>query len=264
MVDILFDVALAIWIYMSLFFLLALFLKDNSIVDIGWGLGFILITILMIIQRPIPGMRGIAYIFVILWGFRLARHIFLRNRGRSEDFRYAAWREEWGIWFIPRSYLQIFMLQGIIMFIVVYPIVVISVAPLRPVGIIEAIGSIVWSIGFFFETVSDLQLSRFKKDPDNKGKIITTGLWKYTRHPNYFGEVVMWWGIFLLALPVHYGWTAVVSPLLITYLLTKVSGVPLLERKYAGNVQFERYKQRTNTFFPWFQQKPRSKSTVIE
>jgi len=264
MINTLFDVALLIWIYMSLFFILALFLKDNSIVDIGWGLGFILTTILMIIQQPIPGMRGIAYVFVILWGARLARHIFLRNRGRSEDFRYAAWREEWGIWFIPRSYFQIFILQGIIMFIVVYPIVVIACAPLRPIGLIEATGSIIWLIGFYFEAVADWQLYRFKKDPDNKGKIITSGLWQYSRHPNYFGEVVMWWGIFLLALPVHLGWTAVISPLLITYLITKVSGVPLLERKYTGNVQFERYKQRTNIFIPWFPRKPKSKSTIAE
>ncbi|MBU0711948.1 DUF1295 domain-containing protein [bacterium] len=256
MVDVLFDVALVIWIYMSLFFLLAMFLKDNSIVDIGWGPGFILITLLMIVQRPIPGMRGIAYVFVILWGFRLARHIFLRNRGRREDFRYAAWRKEWGNWFVPRSYLQIFMLQGIIMLIVVYPIVVISVAPLRPIGIIETIGVLIWLIGFYFEAVGDFQLSRFKKDSDNKGKIITSGLWKYTRHPNYFGKAAMWWGIFLLALPVQHGWTTVISPILITYLLTKVSGVPMLERGCEGNVQFELYKQRTNTFFPWFPKKP--------
>jgi steroid 5-alpha reductase family enzyme len=120
---------------------------------------------------------------------------------------------------------------------------------------LDIIGLIIWLLGFVFESVGDHQLSKFKRKEENKGKIMTQGLWKYTRHPNYFGEVVMWWGIFLMALSVKNGWTAVVSPLLITFLLLKVSGITMLERKYAGNEEFQEYAKRTNAFFPWFPKK---------
>ncbi|HDP67758.1 MAG TPA: DUF1295 domain-containing protein [Candidatus Marinimicrobia bacterium] len=256
MLTIILNVALSIWIYMSLFFLLAVIKEDNSIADIGWGLGFVIITIIALLQGTSPGMRGIVYLLVILWGLRLSIHIYLRNRGRGEDYRYAKWRQEWGKWLLPRSYFQIFILQGLLMIIIAYPVILIASAPREPLGTAGILGTLLWLLGFYFEVMGDLQLLRFKKDPDNKGKIIQTGLWRYTRHPNYFGEVVMWWGIFLLALPVQSGWTAVISPLLITYLLLKVSGVPMLEKKYAGNVQFELYKQRTCAFFPWFPKKP--------
>ena len=253
MIELLTISAVAIFVYMTLLFLLALTLKDNSIVDIGWGPGFILVSIVTIIYgHPFPGMRGIAYFLVLLWGLRLAVYVFFRNRGRGEDFRYAAWRREWGRNFVLRSYLQIFMLQGLIMLIVAYPLVLITVAPFTPVGLIEMAGGMIWVIGFFFEAVGDYQMSRFKKNPANRGKIMTTGLWRCTRHPNYFGETAMWWGVFLLALPLPYGWTAIISPLAISFLLLKVSGIPMLEKKYAGNPEFEAYKAGTSAFFPWF------------
>ncbi|MGC9362941.1 MAG: DUF1295 domain-containing protein [Fidelibacterota bacterium] len=260
MMTIILHAAFSIWVFMSLFFILAVIKKDNSIVDAGWGLGFVMITIIALLKGSWPGLRGIVYLFVIIWGLRLSIHIYLRNRGRGEDFRYAKWRQEWGRWQLPRSYLQIFMLQGLLMLLIAYPVILISSVPREPLGTTGILGISVWLLGFYFEVVGDLQLRRFKKDPDNRGKIIQSGLWRYTRHPNYFGEVIMWWGIFLLALPVQSGWTAIISPLLITYFLLKVSGVPMLEKKYAGNVQFELYKQRTSAFFPWFPKKPKSKA----
>jgi steroid 5-alpha reductase family enzyme len=260
---ILLDVACAIWLYMTIVFVIALIKKDNSIVDIFWGLGFVLIAILTM-QRGVPGLRGLIYLLVCLWGLRLAVHIFIRNQGRGEDFRYARWRKNWGKWFIPRSYLQIFMLQGLMMLIIAYPIVVVAAAPIEPVGIVALFGILIWIIGFYFEALGDYQLMRFKKNSENKGKIIRSGLWRYTRHPNYFGEVVMWWGVFLLALPVQYGWTTIISPIVITFLLLKISGVPMLEKKYEGSVQFEIYKQQTNQFFPWFPKKPGSQPKHTE
>jgi steroid 5-alpha reductase family enzyme len=118
------------------------------------------------------------------------------------------------------------------------------------------IGFLVWCVGFFFEAVGDAQLARFKRDPGNRGKIMDRGLWRYSRHPNYFGEALMWWGIFLVALEVPYGWTTVVSPALITFLLVRVTGIPMLEKKYAGNAKFQAYALRTSAFVPWFPKKP--------
>jgi len=179
----------------------------------------------------------------------------LRKRKRGEDFRYAKWRAHWGRWFIVRSYLQVFLLQGLILLVISYSVMVVNHSTDSGWTPWDVIGLCLWLIGFFFEAVGDDQLIRFKRDAANKGKIMTTGLWKTTRHPNYFGESAMWWGIFLIALSVKNGWTAVVSPVVITVMLLKVSGVPMLEKKYAGNREFEEYARKTNAFFPWFPRK---------
>jgi len=246
------QVLLIIWLFMTALFIIALILKDNSIVDIGWGLGFVLITIVVIYGYPLTGIRSLLGWFVILWGLRLAVYIGYRNHGRGEDYRYAAWRRSWGRWFILRSYLQIFMLQGILMAMIVYPVVFLARAPLVPAGWEVPVGALIWVVGFFFEAVGDYQLLRFKRDPANRGKLMTTGLWRYTRHPNYFGEATMWWGLFLMIAGLPYGWTGLISPLLITFLLLKVSGIAMLEKKYLGNPEFDAYCRRTPAFFPWF------------
>ena len=118
------------------------------------------------------------------------------------------------------------------------------------------LGLIIWLKGFIFEAMGDYQLSKFKRTAGNKGKIMTRGLWRFTRHPNYFGEAVIWLGIFLIALPVKSGWTAIVSPLMLTFLLLRVSGITMLEKKYVGNKEFEEYSEKTNAFFPWYPKKP--------
>jgi steroid 5-alpha reductase family enzyme len=190
---------------------------------------------------------------------RLAAHIAGRNRKRGEDPRYAAWRKTWGKWFVPRSYLQVFLLQGIFLLVVSSPVLFVNTVSGGGLGVPDFAGAGVWLLGFLFETVSDAELSRFKKNPENRGKILTGGLWRFTRHPNYFGEAVMWWGIFVIALSVRGGWATVAGPLLITFLLTRVSGVPMLERKYAGNPEFEEYARRTSAFIPWFPKKEKGR-----
>jgi len=249
-------VAVFIFLFMTVVFCLALIKKDNSIVDIAWGLGFIGVTILTFFLKEGWTTRHILVSgLVLIWGTRLAIHIVIRNRGRGEDFRYAKWRHDWGRWFILRSYFQIFMLQGAFLFIIALPIMLVNFSGREDLTAIDFLGIGVWCIGFFFEAVGDYQLRQFKKRPENNGKIITTGLWRYTRHPNYFGEVVLWWGIFLLALSVKNGWIAVLSPLLLSFLILRVSGVTMLEKKYSGNAEFEAYAKRTNAFFPWFPKK---------
>lgn len=244
-------VGAAVFLYMVLMFLIALVKKDNSIVDIAWGGGFIVVSILTFFLDGEITLRSlIVTCLVVVWGSRLAVYIYIRHRGKGEDFRYARWRNEWGKWFILRSFFQIFLLQGLLLMIISYSVILVNNSSKEGLGILDYIGVLVWLIGFFFEAVGDYQLSRFKRKPENKGKIMTEGLWRFTRHPNYFGEAVMWWGIFLITLSIRYGWTAVISPLVITFLLLRVSGVILLEKKYKDNEEYAAYVRRTNAFIP--------------
>jgi steroid 5-alpha reductase family enzyme len=249
--------ALAVLASMTVLFVVALFRKDNSIVDIAWGPGFVLIAgLTFFFWRGTTPREILVCALVAVWGVRLAVHVAFRNRGRGEDIRYAAWRRAWGRWFVPRSFLQVFLLQGFLMLVIALPVVLVN----RPdaeagLGALDALGAALWAAGFLFEAVGDHQLRVFKRDPANKGKIMDRGLWRLTRHPNYFGEALMWWGIIAIALAVPGGWRAVVSPLLITLLLLRVSGVTLLEKKYAGNPAYAEYIRRTSAFIPWFRRK---------
>jgi steroid 5-alpha reductase family enzyme len=251
----------AVFSYITAVFLAALLKKDNSIVDVAWGPGFILVAVVTFFLRPGFEVRHILIsLLVTVWGVRLAAHIYLRNRGRGEDFRYAKWRKDWGRWFVPRSFLQVFMLQGIFMLIISSPIVIVNRSETRGLTPLDALGALLWFLGFLFEAVGDYELKRFKQNPESKGRIMTAGLWKYTRHPNYFGEAALWWGVFLIALSVPGGWVGIISPLTIGFLLLKVSGVTMLEKKYAGNEEFAAYARRTSAFFPWFPKNPKKNS----
>jgi len=248
--------ALAVLSYMTVLFVVALFKKDNSIVDIGWGPGFILVAALtFFFWRGTTARQLLANGLVCVWALRLAVHIMARNRGRGEDYRYANWRRTWGRWFVPRSFLQIFMLQGFFLMIIAIPLILINRPGAGGLRLLDFTGAAVWTLGFLFEAVGDFQLKAFKADPANKGRIMDRGLWRVTRHPNYFGEAVMWWGIFLVALSEPGGWAAIVSPLVITGLLLRVSGVTLLEKKYEGNPAYADYVRGTNAFVPWFPRK---------
>lgn len=241
---------------MTLLWLLSLALKNASIVDIFWGIGFIVIAwfAFTIGQGYLPRKQWMTAL-VTLWGIRLALHIGLRNWGKPEDFRYAKWREENGTrwWWI--SYLKVFVLQGFLMWIISMPIIAAQSsgfpAILTP---LDLLGALVGLIGLLFEAVADLQLTFFKRDTSNKGKILTTGLWKYSRHPNYFGEAVVWWGIYIIALAAGAWWT-VFSPILMTWLLLRVSGVAMLERTMQSKPGYEEYMKKTSAFFPWFSKK---------
>ena len=248
--------ALCIFNFMFLLFVIAQLMKNNSIVDIGWGIGFILVTgvTLSVYGDKIFHQRLVSYL-VILWGVRLSAYICIRNWGAPEDFRYANWRKEWGNNFLLRSFLQVFMLQGAIMFIISLPVVIVNsdLEVFKSYKVLYPVGAAVWVIGFFFETMADMQMFLFKSDRHpHKAKVMNKGLWKYSRHPNYFGEALIWWGIFLLAIPSGLWYVSILAPLTITYLLLKVSGVTMLEKKYEGNDEYELYKKHTNAFLPWF------------
>jgi steroid 5-alpha reductase family enzyme len=191
-------------------------------------------------------------LLVSVWGLRLAWHIHARNRGKAEDYRYLAWRREWGRWFYLRSYAQVYLLQGTLLFLVSLPVMIINESQGKALDVLNGIGVCVWLFGFLFESVGDAELARFTKDPLNKGKLLQSGLWRYTRHPNYFGEVAQWWGIWLVALGVPRSWFAIIGPLTISILILKVSGIPMLEKKMAENPDFAEYKRRTSVFLPWF------------
>lgn len=237
--------------YVTFWFILSLLLRRNDVADIAWGLGIVLVGLIGFFTQEDPTQRmTLVTLLVTVWGARLSIRIFLKNIRKREDKRYAELAKDWGKWFAVRSYLQVFLLQGIMMLIIGYPMLHISIFDAQPLGLFALAGALVWAIGFFFEAVSDYQLDAFLRKPENKGKIMRYGLWKYSRHPNYFGEVTQWWGIFLIALAVPYGWVAIISPLLITFLITKVSGIPMLEKAFADNPEFQEYKKHTSVFFP--------------
>lgn len=236
---------------MVIAFLVALLKKDNSVVDIFWGPGFILVSIYSLLNGGDIDLHKLLMNFlVLLWGLRLGFYVYFRNRGRGEDFRYKSWRETWK-YFALRSFFQIFMLQGLFMLIISLPIYYVNFSSAISIDIYDYIGIVIFIIGFFFETMGDYQLARFKKDPENKGKLITAGLWKITRHPNYFGEALIWWGLALFALNYPGGWKTLISPIMITWLLRFVSGVPMLEKKYAGRPDWEEYRKKTAPFVPF-------------
>jgi steroid 5-alpha reductase family enzyme len=242
-------IALALFSYQLLWFTIAIIKKRNDVADVAWGLGFVLLAWLAYAFGEQTDQALLVNILVTVWGVRLAFHIYARNRGKSEDFRYAQWRKEWQNFYV-RSFLQVFMLQGFFLFVIAWPVMFVNLAAPMPWKVWDVVGVLFWLIGFGFESIGDYQLKEFKKNTANRGKIITTGLWRYTRHPNYFGEAVQWWGIFIIASSLPMGWITVVSPVLITYLLRYVSGVPMLERKYANHPDFEEYARRTSVFFP--------------
>ncbi len=241
--------ALALFLFVNAWFAVALAFKRNDVADIAWGLGFVLVAWTGFAFSEQSARSLLVNALVTAWGLRLAWHIARRNLRKPEDARYAAWRQEW-TWFRLRSYLQIFLLQGALLYAIALPILFIHASRASAFTIVDAAGAAVWLAGFFFEAAADAQLKRFLRDPANKGKIMDRGLWAYSRHPNYFGEVTQWWGIFLLAASVPYGLVTIVGPLTITALILFVSGVPLLEKKYAGRPDFEAYKKRTSMFVP--------------
>lgn len=251
MTEVLLITAASILVYMTAWFIAAQIRGRNDIADVAWGLGFILATIVSLLAGGIYPLRGLLVSgLVLLWGIRLAVHIHSRNRGKGEDKRYRQWREEWGTWFVLRSFLQVFLLQGILLLMVAVPVIFVNQAPATPLGWLDLLGLAIWLTGFCFESVGDRQLLKFIRNPANKGKLMTTGLWRYTRHPNYFGEVTLWWGIWLMTLTLSGGWLTIIGPLTITFLILKVSGIPMLEKHYEERADFQEYKRRTSPFFP--------------
>jgi steroid 5-alpha reductase family enzyme len=244
--------ALAIWIYMSIWFLVAYTIKRNDVADAAWGLGFVVASVIGLFSTQNFSFSSLLVaIMVIIWGLRLSWHIGIRNSKKSEDYRYRAWRDNWGKWFALRSYLQIFIFQGLLMLLIATPVFIIynySNFGLHPLTLA---GSLFWVFGFLFESIGDRQLSKFISDPKNKGRLMKKGLWRYSRHPNYFGEITQWWAIGIIALSTSYGWLGLIGPIVITFLIVKVSGIPLLEAKYSNNPEYKEYKLRTSVLIPF-------------
>ena len=248
--------AIIIFFYMVVMYFIAQYKKDNSIVDIGWGAGFIFLTLVLLLHfTEIPASMYLISLMILLWGARLSIYIWGRNHGKPEDFRYAAWRKQWGRKQPLISFFRVFMLQGAFMWIIATPVYfAFAVAgELNPVTSTAA--GVIFLTGLIFESLADAQMSRFRKDPANKGKLISSGLWSISRHPNYFGEALCWWGIGLFAFSVSGIWMSFISPLVITLLLRFVSGVPLLEAKYKDREDFREYAKKTSVFVPFIGKK---------
>jgi len=246
--------AAVVAIALFLLWLLSLKLKNASIVDIFWGIGFALIAVTSYkLADGFAGRKLLLTALVIVWGGRLAGYLGRRNIGKGEDYRYQAMRKRHGERFPIVSLYLVFGLQGVLMWIISLPLQAAQMGAqpdqLTP---LDWLGVLLWIAGFAFETIGDWQLARFKANPANKGKVMDRGLWAYTRHPNYFGDALLWWGYFLIAAATGAWWT-VISPILMTLLLMKVSGVALLEKTLVRTKpEYQEYVRRTSAFFPWF------------
>lgn len=244
-------------LYFLGFFVVGTRIKNNSIVDIGWGAGFIVTALAALaFSQNVDAVGLVLLLLVAIWGGRLSTHIYKRNHGKPEDFRYAKMRSDWGKTVVWRAFLQVYMLQAAFMMVVSSGFVMAMVVSGKNFNALTLVGLALWLVGFYFEAVGDQQLEAFKKDPGNKGKIIQSGLWQYTRHPNYFGEATMWWGIAVIAFGATYSPWVFLSAAVINYLLVNVSGVPLLEKKYQDNPEFQAYAKVTNRFIPGPRKRP--------
>lgn len=247
--------------YMTALWVFSIAIRNASIVDVFWGLGFVVIGLTYFVAADgFVGRKILILSLVAIWGVRLSLYILWRNWGKGEDYRYRKWREEAGARFWWTSLFRVFLLQGSLLWLISAPILAAqfydSPDHLTPV---DLLGGLVWGVGFFFEAVGDWQLSRFKADPANSGKVMRSGLWAYTRHPNYFGDATVWWGYYVIALGTGDAYWTFFSPVLMTVLLLRVSGVALLEKaQVETKPEYKDYVESTSAFLPWFPGRQRS------
>jgi len=218
--------------------------------DIFWGPGFIVVGYFYLAADYSSALQPrLLYLFVLLWGLRLSIHIGVRNLSHAEDARYANWRVQYGTKWWWLSYLRVFILQGVVMWIVSIPLLT-GLQDQSSLTILDGVGILFFAVGFLVESLGDWQLRQFKKDSSNKGEVMDTGLWGLTRHPNYFREALLWWGLTLIAIELNTFWI-IISPVIMTWLLMKVSGVAMLDdllRKTKPD--YAEYIENTNAFFP--------------
>ena len=252
--DVLLAAAVVVLAAVLLLWLVSLARHDASVVDPFWGPGFVLVALTAYAVGEGHEPRRLLIVgMTALWGLRLGAHLLRRNLREGEDRRYRAMRAYWGASFAWVSLLTVFLLQGTLMWLISWPIqAAVTAAQPQRFGVLDAIGLLVWSVGFLFEAVGDHQLRRFKADPANSGRVLDRGVWAYTRHPNYFGDALVWWGIFLVAAGTPGGWLTVFAPLMMTFFLLRVSGVTMLERDIAERrPAYRDYVERTSAFIPW-------------
>lgn len=238
---------------MAVLWLVSLRLRDASIVDVAWGLGFVLSIWVYWALGPEPGARQwLLLALVTVWGLRLSGYIFWRNHGTGEDRRYVAMRETHGERFWWVSLFTVFGFQGLLIGVIALPLLAVQADAASSLGVFDAVGTILWAIGFAFEAGGDAQLARFKADPANRGKVLNRGFWRYTRHPNYFGDAVQWWGFWTIALGASWGLWTVVSPIVMTVFLVAISGVAMLEKDIGERrPEYQQYVESTPAFVPF-------------
>lgn len=253
--------SVAVIFVVGITWLISLFKKDNSVMDIAYGVCFMAIALYTYVQTDVPqDVRATAItVCVLAWGARLSYRIWKRNLKVGEDYRYRSWRLAWmekgSTYFYLRSFFQIFALQAVIVITIALPIVFANTISGPQFSFLNLLGFGIWMIGFYMQARADSELDYFLKHRHPVHKVLKTGLWKYSRHPNYFGEALMWWGILIMIVGLPYWHVALISPLLITYLVRFVSGVPLLEMRFAHDADYQEYSRKTNAFIPWFPKK---------
>ena len=244
--------AITIMCVMVATWLLSLLLKNASIVDIVWGLGFVITSWVLALTIDGDSTRQILLaVMVGAWGLRLGGYLAKRNIGHGEDWRYKAMRKKKGARFGLISLVTVFGLQGVLMWVVSLPVMFGNSDATPGVGPLAVIGVMVWAVGLSFEAVGDWQLAKFKKDPNNAGKVMQTGLWSLTRHPNYFGDALLWWGTGIVGAETGTGVVGFIGPVVMTVFLLRVSGVPMLERSLMKRREgYAEYAARTSAFIP--------------
>jgi len=229
-------------------------IRKIDIVDVVWGIGFLLVAWYTFLISSHAAKQLLVTGLITIWGLRLSLHIYARSKGKPEDPRYTAFRNKWKTNFLLKSYFILFLFQGLLILLISTPVILINLAYKPLINSLDLVALLFWSIGFLFEALGDYQLSNFIKKNVSQA-VMDQGVWRYTRHPNYFGEIIMWWSIFLMGLTVPFGLGGIISPLIICYLLLYLSGIPMLEKRFDSNPAYQEYKKRTSPLIPWFPKK---------
>jgi steroid 5-alpha reductase family enzyme len=243
------SIGIFLFIYLTCMVLFAQYKGDTSIANFTWGGGVLLVALYTFFTTgSFLSRQVIVTLMIVAWASRLIMHVYRRYTGNDPRFKDWKWQ---GLKALMINCIWIYG-QIIMIAIMSYPIVLINGSWVPECTFSDFCGILLWIFGYVYEAVSDRQLFTFMKNPANKGHVMRQGLWRYSRHPNYFGETLMWWGIFMMALSVPLGWTAIIAPLTITIMLRFVTGVPLLEHAMRDNAEYREYARVTNTFVPWF------------
>ena len=242
---------------MTALWIVSVVLKNVSIVDMFWGIGFVLVNTFYFFNTDTTPAKIVLLVLVAIWGLRLSVYLAWRNIGKPEDFRYQEFRKKYGeknYWWV--SFIQTFLLQGILMWMISLPLLGVNLySTSQHLNLTDYLGMVVWTVGFIFEAGGDLQLARFKMNNGNKGKVLKDGFWHYTRHPNYFGDSAVWWGYGLMVISTGSYWL-VTGSVIMTLLILKVSGVVLLEKSLTNQKpDYKDYILKTSSFIPWFPKK---------
>ncbi|MCL5875560.1 MAG: DUF1295 domain-containing protein [Candidatus Dependentiae bacterium] len=243
--------AILFLIYLTSMFLIVHIKKDISIGNFTWGGGVMLLTLYSFIINPLSLYHVLATALICTWGGRLILYVYLRYK-KGTDQRYVTWQDRQGCWYLPFALTWIYILNGGFSLVMSLPSLFINYSTSIHNNLCIIIGFLIWICGFLCESIADYQLSSFIKTDANKGKIMQFGLWHYSRHPNYFGEIVMWWGMYCMALAVPYGWLSIAAPIAITTTLLFITGIPNNEKTMATNPEYQEYKKRTSMLIPWW------------